>query len=115
MRRNRAAGPQRYGFVRLNALSPRERILYFYLSTVRRAQEQGIPRSPDQTPYEYQEVLNSELADAQTEVGALTQAFIEARYSPAPVDTDKAKHTQTHWHQLRRVLQRSKREPKVDE
>jgi hypothetical protein len=112
-RRRGLATAQRYGFVRLNALSPRERIHYFYLSTVRRAQEQGISRTPDQTPYEYQEVLAGELTDAKVDVSALTQAFVEARYSPDPVDAEKARHTKTHWQQLRRALQHIKRQTQL--
>jgi hypothetical protein len=89
--------------------------MYFYLSTLRRADEQGIPRKVDQTPYEYEEVLKRELADSQIEVGALTQAFVEARYSPQPVDTEKVKRTQHYWQQLRQVFQRTKRSSQTNE
>ena len=102
--------PQPFGFVRLNALSPRERIRYFYLSTLRRAREQGIPRSPDQTPYEYENILDSTVPDAQAEVAALTEAFVEAHYSEHPVDAEQANDVQNHWQQLRRTLQQIKRQ-----
>lgn len=110
--RRRAVFPsaQRFGFIRLNSLAPRERILYFYLSTVRRARERGIPRTPDQTPYEYEEVLSHELEDSKVDVDALTEAFVEARYSPAPVNLEKVQYTQTHWQRLRYALQRIKRQ-----
>ncbi len=78
------AGPDsaRRRFLRLNGLSPREQIMYFYLSTVKRAGEQGC-RAAGETPAEYATDLKQHWPDTEMDVDDLTSAFIEARYSPA--------------------------------
>ncbi len=93
-----------FRFVRLNALSARERVLYFYLSTVRRAEEQGIPRAPTQTPYEYSQTLNPTLPGGHEDLEALTGAFVEARYSRHPVEPTQAKQVQSSWERVKAAL-----------
>ena len=59
-------------------------------------------------------MLKRELAESHTEVGVLTDAFVEARYSPHPVDADHVQRIQISWQQLRRVFQRTKRQNQND-
>lgn len=94
-----------FRFFRLGALSPRERLLYYYLSIVRRAGEQGIPRRRSETPYEYNATLESCLPDARLEMAQLTAAFVEARYSRHEVAPDEARRVQTCWQRVKRALQ----------
>jgi hypothetical protein len=95
-------GPFR--FFRLGALSPRERILYYYLSILRRAGQQGFPRQQAQTPYEYTATLDPHLPQAQEEMDVLTQAFVEARYSPHTIAPDWAGRVHAHWEQVKAAL-----------
>jgi hypothetical protein len=83
-------------------------VIYYYLSLVRRAGELGIRRRPAQTPSEYEPVLASELPDVQTEVDALTAAFIEARYSPRPVDPQAPNQARALWARLRAAMRERK-------
>jgi len=69
----------------LGVRSPRERVMYQYLSILRRAKRSGLPRRAPETPREYGTVLKPNLADAQPEVDSITTAFVEARYSRHPV------------------------------
>ncbi len=92
-------------FFRLGALSPRERVLYYYLSIVRRAGERGFPRGRSQTPYEYDTLLEPNLPHSQQDMASLTQAFVEARYSRREVEPDQAGQIQTYWQRVKAALQ----------
>ena len=112
-RRRRSTGPGRR-FLRLGALSPRERIQYYFLSIVRRAGRRGVPRHAGQTPYEYGACLEPHLADASTEMEALTQAFVEARYSRRPFDREDDRRVRGFWERVRAAV-RGLRDDRGDE
>jgi hypothetical protein len=95
-------------FFRLGGATPREQVLYFYLSTLRRAAQLGFPRRPPQTPDEYDPVLETRLTEAQADVRALTEAFDRARYSNAPIEKGTARETRDRWEKVRAALQRRK-------
>ena len=101
-------GPRRMGFFRLGGAAPREQVLYYYLSLVRRAGELGVRRRPAQTPSEYEPVLASELPDVEAELAALTDAFVEARYSPRPVDPEAPSRARALWSRLRAAMRERK-------
>lgn len=84
--------------------SPRERILFYYMSLLRRAAEQGVPRRPTQTPYEYTASLTPHLSQAEEEVDQLTEAFVEARYSRHEIDRERAQIVRAIWHRIREAL-----------
>ncbi len=79
--------PSQASASRKSGKSLREQVYYYYLSTLDHAQAQGVARRLSQTPYEYYEVLNAKLPAAQDEMGELTEAFIEARYSQHPLQS----------------------------
>ena len=62
-------------------LSPRQQVQFYYLAMLRRSGENGHPRQPTQTPYEYARTLESQLPDIDQDVDGITVEFIEARYS----------------------------------
>jgi len=101
-RRGPSGAPFR--FFRLGALSPRERILYYYLSILRRAGQQGFPRQRAQTPYEYDATLGTHLPHAQQEMTLLTQAFVETRYSQHVIEPGQARQVRTHWQRVKAAL-----------
>ena len=94
-----------FRFFRLGALSPRERILYYYLSIVERARRRGYPRRSNETPYEYDATLGPELPEAQQEMTSLTQAFVEARYSRQAFDWERDQRVRAIWKRVRAALQ----------
>jgi len=100
---------QPFRFLRLGALSPRERILYYYLSIVERARRQGYPRPRSQTPYEYDATLGPKLPEARQELTLLTQAFVEARYSRQTFDREQDRRAHVFWKRVRAALQALKR------
>lgn len=93
-------------FIRVNALPPTEQVRYFYLSTVRRAGEQGVPRGPGETPSEYAQDLREKWPEADAEIEALTGAFLEARYSRHSFSTEDVHPVKRVWRRVRAALRR---------
>jgi hypothetical protein len=98
------SGLQSRSWLNLRRLSPRDRILYYYLNTLKRAEQRGAPRPADQTPYEYESRLNQSAPDAQAEVHELTQSFVHARYSREAFSEAQASLVQQWWQKIRRAL-----------
>lgn len=88
-------------FIRLNALSPREQIRYFYLAAVRRAGEQGVERQPAETPLEFTQDLANAWPEAKEDVDLLTDAFLAARYSPQPIEKTAVNPIKAGWKRLK--------------
>ncbi len=94
--------------LRVRGLSPRDQVLYYYLSIVRRAGRQGYLRHGTQSPREFSAGLAPQLPQAQEDLDRLTQEFIEARYSRHPIEPPEANQAQTHWQQVKAALQRAR-------
>jgi hypothetical protein len=86
------------------ARTSRGKVLRYYLSTVRLASKAGFPRRPPQTPYEYDVDLEPNLPEAGEEMGLLTEAFVEVRYSRHVVDPQLARRARAYWRRVRAVL-----------
>ena len=71
---------------------------------MRRADEAGLPRKDGQTPYEYAHSLTSNLEEGKDGVEALTESFVEARYSRHDIPPKEARRIETIWETVRRVL-----------
>jgi hypothetical protein len=88
----------------LRGLSPRAQIVRYYLNILRRAEKQGTPRQPHQTPYEYQPDLSQVTPTVEREVKALTNAFVQARFSRQEIEKEEANSVRGYWQQIRRAL-----------
>lgn len=86
----------------LRSLTPRQKVLYFYLAFLRRGEASGLPRQPAQTPFEYAHRLKGDLPEVDEEVDNFTGMFVEARYSQHPISPETAQLVRRHW---RRILQ----------
>ena len=105
-RRQEAAGKVRPGYFRLGGASPRDQIRYYYLSMLRRANERGLARRPNQTPREFEPHLAARLPEAEADVEALSEAFIEARYSAHPATPEQANQVKQAWRTVRQALRK---------
>jgi hypothetical protein len=94
------------GLFRPGGRSPRERVLFYYRSLLRHAAEQGVPRGPAQTPYEYTASLDAHLPQAEEEVDQLTDAFVEARYSRHEIDRGRVEIVRAAWRRVREALRK---------
>jgi hypothetical protein len=97
----------KWQFVRVNGLSPREQIRYFYLSVVRRAEEKGVTRQESETPLEYIADLKNAVPEAEKEIEALTEAFLSARYSRQDFDKEESNSIKKTWKTIRTRLKNS--------
>lgn len=88
----------------LGGLSPRERILYYYLNILEQAARQGSIRQKHQTPFEYESDLSQAVPEVEPAVNLLTQAFVRARYSKEPFEETQAGLVKILWQQIRRAL-----------
>ena len=107
-----------WDYVNPRRLSPRQKVIFYYLALVRRAREAGMPRQENQTPYEYAQSLASSLQKEKEGVNDMTNAFIEARYSRHDIPAKAARRAETVWETIRRVLKNVKKasqEEKVKE
>jgi len=102
--RARASAALQAPAVRVSALTPRERVRYFYLRMIGRAAERGLARPPHQTPAEFAQRLETEWPDAEIDVEALTTAFQAARYDRRPIPAQEAQGVQATWRRLMREL-----------
>jgi hypothetical protein len=96
------------GYLSLRRLDARQRVYFFYLALVRRGSESGLTRGLSQTPYEYAGTLDAALPDVDEDVNAMTQAFIDARYSRRPIDIGFAGRVQQYWDRVRKALRHPK-------
>jgi len=95
---------------RLNALSRRERTLYYYLSILRRAAKRGYPRQESQTPYEYDTDLGSTLPQIELELDRVTEAFVEMRYSNHRIGPEREGRVRSDWKRIRTALHSLRRD-----
>jgi hypothetical protein len=79
-------------------------VLFYYLAMLRRAGEHGLPRQPQETPYEYRGTLSAILADADRDLASMTETFVEARYSRHKVTAEQAGWVKRWWERIRRSL-----------
>lgn len=91
-------------YLNLRRLSPRQRVIFFFMAMIRRGGERGIPRKGAQTPYEYANTLEGEIPEVDADVTSLTNAFVEARYSRSDVDDEKAHLVKHYWERIRGAL-----------
>jgi hypothetical protein len=101
------------GWLRLRGLGPRALIQYFYVSLLQRAASIGWGRRDGQTAYEYSHDLAEHLPDRRAEVGALTEAYVRAKYSRRPMVEEDARRVRRPWENLRGDLQTRRRASRV--
>jgi hypothetical protein len=100
---------ERWRFVRLSNLSPRDKIRYYYLSTVRRAGTRGVRRQEQETPNEYLQGMMNGWPEIAEEMDDLTESFIIARYSDQQVMDPEANLAKITWKRIRLVLRKRAR------
>jgi len=79
-------------------------VLYFYLSVVRRAHRPGIDCRGYPTQYAFSADLAPRLAEAEGDMDALTDAFVEARYSRHDVPDVEVSRIRANWQRVKAAL-----------
>ena len=88
----------------LNKMTPRERIIHFYLNLIELGGERGLGRKPAQTPYQYEQRVASQLPEIDPDLHSLTDTFLEARYSQHPVEEQDAAQANSLWEKIKATL-----------
>jgi hypothetical protein len=91
---------------RWRARTAQERVRRLYLLLLERARVAGHGRSPSQTPYEYQKRLSPYVTGDEEALEGITQAFVQARYTPRQFQGDEVELLHRLWERLRRRLRR---------
>lgn len=107
-----------FRWLSLRTLGPRELVEYFYLSVIERATRLGFGRESGETAAEFSRRLPARFPDSEPELHELTDAFLQARYGPRPVDEGLVKSARARWQALklklraRRLARREQRDPR---
>jgi hypothetical protein len=104
LRRESAQQQLAQRFVNPRRMTPRQRVMFFYLAMVRRGSERGLPRQPDQTPAEYARLLHRNLEEVDQDIEAITGDFMEARYTRHEIVPDRAARVRQAWEHIKRAL-----------
>jgi hypothetical protein len=94
---------------RYRRLDARQRVFFTFFSMLRRGGERGLPRSGDQTPYEYAVELENAIPEVDQEIEKVTSAFVEARYSRSHITDEFAGIVRKYWSRIRSVLRKLKK------
>ena len=96
------------GFLNPRRLDSRQQVIFFYMALLKRGNEHGLARKASQTPREYAARLDSALPDVKPEIDALTDEFVQARYSQQSDYSQQALQAQKLWQKIRKFLQKFK-------
>ena len=92
----------------LRSLTPRQKVLFFYLAFLRRGEESGLPRQPAQTPFEYARRVEDDLPEVNEELDTITDMFVEARYSQHTITPESARLVRRYWRSVLQALRERK-------
>jgi hypothetical protein len=74
-----------------------------YASLVRLAAQQGMPRDPAMTPFEFARVLRVHWAGHGEDINWLTQAYVRSHYGQRPDASEELAHARRIWEALRQA------------
>lgn len=99
---------QPWRFIRLNSLSPRQKLRYFYLSTIQRADKGALARQDSETPLEYAAELKEHLPTVEEEIDAVTAGFLQARYDDKEISAADVEQVEPLWKTLRSAIKQQR-------
>ena len=91
-------------WLNLRQASARQRILYYYLNILTRAEQAGLHRRQSQTPYEYEPNLQESMPAVETEIHDVTDTFVRARYSPDEFSDQDVALIKKEWQRIKKAL-----------
>lgn len=104
-RRKGRSGPLLDPFLSLAGEETNRRaVRTIYQGLLAAAAERGISRLPGQTPGEYQQRLKELWPDGQEALGALTEGYLQARYSPDAPKNEEVERLRRAWEELSAAL-----------
>jgi len=67
------------------------------------AAQHGLPRRPEETPYEYLTDLRRALPEAAPELRTITEAYVQVRYGDLPASADELAAVRESWERVHRA------------
>lgn len=89
-------------------LSPRQKVIFYYLRLLDKSKSSGIDRKPYQTPDQFASRLEQFVPEEQQDIHAMTDTFVEARYSNHPIGDEHTNAAQRLWRKIVRSLKPQK-------
>jgi Domain of unknown function (DUF4129) len=89
-------------------LTSSEQVQRYYVNVVKYAGRHGAVRRPAQTPKQFEDELRSLVPEQHHDLDALTRAFVEARYSTAPIEQERLTTVHASWRRVRAALRRAR-------
>ncbi|MCB9100426.1 MAG: DUF4129 domain-containing protein [Anaerolineales bacterium] len=93
-------------WLNLRQASARQRVLYYYLNILNRAEQAGLHRRESQTPYEYEPSLQESIPTVETEIHDVTDTFVRARYSPDEFSEQEVALIKQEWQRIKKALRK---------
>jgi hypothetical protein len=72
-----------------------------YSQLINLMEEHGLGRAPQQTPFEYEQIVASYLADRRDDVARLTEGYVSVRYGEEETDARNLAALTEAWHRIR--------------
>lgn len=94
-------------------LPPRQKVIFYYLTLIRRSGQRGLPRKLNQTPLQFEQTLHTSLPEVEDEIDALTDSFVEARYSKHEIEGEKVNLLQEFWKRVMTTLRNWQDRPRT--
>ena len=91
-------------FINFKRLSPRQQVIFYYLRLLDKSKKSGIDRKPYQTPDQFAGDLEHFVPEVQQDIHAMTDAFVEARYSNHPIGDEHTNAVLRLWRKIVRNL-----------
>ncbi len=88
----------------LSSRTTSDRIIRLYLRMLAEGDRRGLVRRRSDTPSEYRRFLEGRLTHGVGEVGALTEVFLEARYSGHPLGAGDLADARRAWSEVRQGM-----------
>ncbi len=91
-------------------LPPRQAVILAYIDWIHWSEARGLNRRKSQTPAEYAQRYQSALPEAEGEIMAITQSFIQARYTRQEISRTQAQAIRESLTQLKTAFQARERQ-----
>jgi hypothetical protein len=78
-------------------------VRHLYRELLRWAEEGGLPRKKEQTPSEFQYVLNAAITDKQEALDFITHEYLSARYGAELPSEEKLERMKRQWQDLKQA------------
>jgi hypothetical protein len=100
----RWANRDRWSGLNWRQLSPREKIMRYYLNVLEQSARRGVARGQAETPYEFEPKVVQTAPEVDRDMHELTDVFVQARYSQQPFEAAHSDSVKAKWRRIKKSL-----------